>query len=316
MKLTNIAIHALNACLVLGLLRTLLALAAPAVDARRREWTARFAAAARALQPINLMAVLFVVQRMESLCHMFVFAGCGCTCSAAAATRRRTRRRLADRRRHRRRHRARRAVARNRRCCCRCTRPASRRSRSVRAMRAAAAIDRFWRSSPSCWCCRRSSAWRGCCRRCCSPAAWPTVTSPSANACSPKAGWCSITCAGRCSRRCARSPHYHDDIAISARPAAANVHRVRPRRAGGCWRPSRRWRARGARCSRSASPVLCAQLLTATIVPLELVFEHRNYFASLGVCSGRGRPAAARAAATARRIGALLSPCCGCRGSA
>lgn len=29
---------------------------------------------------------------------------------------------------------------------------------------------------------------------------------------------------------------------------------------------------------------LCAQLLTASIIPLELVFEHRNYFASLGVC--------------------------------
>jgi len=27
-----------------------------------------------------------------------------------------------------------------------------------------------------------------------------------------------------------------------------------------------------------------AQLLTATIIPLELVFEHRNYFASLGIC--------------------------------
>jgi len=75
MKLTNIAIHALNACLVLCLLRTLLALAAPGIDARRREWTARFAAAAWALHPINLMAVLFVVQRMESLCHVFVFAG-------------------------------------------------------------------------------------------------------------------------------------------------------------------------------------------------------------------------------------------------
>jgi hypothetical protein len=75
MKLTNIAIHALNACLVLGLLRTLLLLAVPAIDARRREWTARFAAAAWALHPINLMAVLFVVQRMESLCHTFVFAG-------------------------------------------------------------------------------------------------------------------------------------------------------------------------------------------------------------------------------------------------
>ncbi|MFT3896967.1 MAG: hypothetical protein QM719_04630 [Thermomonas sp.] len=75
MKLANIAIHALNACLVLGLLRALLALAVPAVDARRREWTARFAAAAWALHPINLMGVLFVVQRMESLCHAFVFAG-------------------------------------------------------------------------------------------------------------------------------------------------------------------------------------------------------------------------------------------------
>jgi hypothetical protein len=29
---------------------------------------------------------------------------------------------------------------------------------------------------------------------------------------------------------------------------------------------------------------LAAQLLTATFIPLELVFEHRNYFASLGVC--------------------------------
>ena len=75
MKLTNIGIHALNACLVLCLLRALLALAVPAIDARRREWSARFAAAAWALHPINLMAVLFVVQRMESLCHAFVFAG-------------------------------------------------------------------------------------------------------------------------------------------------------------------------------------------------------------------------------------------------
>lgn len=75
MKLANIAIHAFNACLVLCLLRALLALAAPSIDARRREWTARFVAAAWALHPINLMAVLFVVQRMESLCHAFVFAG-------------------------------------------------------------------------------------------------------------------------------------------------------------------------------------------------------------------------------------------------
>lgn len=75
MKLTNIAIHALNACLVLGLVRRLLALALPQADATRREWAARFTAAAWALHPINLLAVLFVVQRMESLSHTFVFAG-------------------------------------------------------------------------------------------------------------------------------------------------------------------------------------------------------------------------------------------------
>jgi hypothetical protein len=41
----------------------------------RREWMALAVAALWALAPINLMAVLFVVQRMESLCHSFVFAG-------------------------------------------------------------------------------------------------------------------------------------------------------------------------------------------------------------------------------------------------
>ena len=75
MKWTNVAIHALNACLVLGLVRALLALAMPSVNRQRREWAARFTAAAWALHPINLMAVLFVVQRMESLSHAFVFAG-------------------------------------------------------------------------------------------------------------------------------------------------------------------------------------------------------------------------------------------------
>ena len=75
MKLTNIGIHALNALLVLGLMRTLLAIAMPAVSRRGREWAARFTVAAWALHPLNLMAVLFVVQRMESLAHTFVFAG-------------------------------------------------------------------------------------------------------------------------------------------------------------------------------------------------------------------------------------------------
>lgn len=75
MKLTNIAIHAFNAWLVLALVRLLIFMASPGGDARRHEWTARFAAIAWALHPINLMAVLFIVQRMESLSHTFVFGG-------------------------------------------------------------------------------------------------------------------------------------------------------------------------------------------------------------------------------------------------
>jgi protein O-mannosyl-transferase len=76
MKATNIALHALNALLAYGLLRQLLALAPLGeASALRRAWAARFAAAAWALHPINLLAVLFIVQRMESLAHTFVLAG-------------------------------------------------------------------------------------------------------------------------------------------------------------------------------------------------------------------------------------------------
>ncbi|MGO4551581.1 tetratricopeptide repeat protein [Lysobacter sp. 2RAF19] len=75
MKATNVAIHAINALLVLGLVRLLFALAAPGVDVRRRTWAAAFVAVAWALHPINTMGVLYIVQRMESLAHTFVFAG-------------------------------------------------------------------------------------------------------------------------------------------------------------------------------------------------------------------------------------------------
>src|SRR5260221_7420338 len=77
MKLTNIAIHLFNALLVFGLIRSILraALSPEHVQARRIEWVALFACASWALHPINVMGVLFIVQRMESLCHAFVFAG-------------------------------------------------------------------------------------------------------------------------------------------------------------------------------------------------------------------------------------------------
>ena len=83
MKLTNLGIHLLNTVLVFGLVRRILLAAeshaavghACAENAARRDWIALWVAAAWALNPINLMAVLLVVQRMESLCHTFVFAG-------------------------------------------------------------------------------------------------------------------------------------------------------------------------------------------------------------------------------------------------
>jgi hypothetical protein len=78
MKVTNLGIHLVNAWLVFGLVRCVLRVSdihACTSDGIRRNWIALWVAATWALNPINLMAVLFVVQRMESLCHTFVFAG-------------------------------------------------------------------------------------------------------------------------------------------------------------------------------------------------------------------------------------------------
>ena len=80
MKITNICIHLLNGLLLYAMLRELLR----AWRARRGEQVIEEAAAHRLallvaacwlLLPINLMAVLYVVQRMESLCQVFVLAG-------------------------------------------------------------------------------------------------------------------------------------------------------------------------------------------------------------------------------------------------
>jgi hypothetical protein len=77
MKLTNVAIHALNTFLVYGLAgRIVQATNAPLNgDSQARDRVALWIAAAWALNPINVTAVLYVVQRMESLSHTFVFAG-------------------------------------------------------------------------------------------------------------------------------------------------------------------------------------------------------------------------------------------------
>lgn len=79
-KLANLAIHLLNGWLLFLLVRTLGRAAATtatttAADDTRNDVVAALVAAAWLLLPINLTAVLFVVQRMESLANLFVFGG-------------------------------------------------------------------------------------------------------------------------------------------------------------------------------------------------------------------------------------------------
>lgn len=76
MKLTNLFIHLLNGWLTFILARQLLnATTATQLSARSRAMTAAFIAAGWMLLPINVTAVLYVVQRMESLANLFVLVG-------------------------------------------------------------------------------------------------------------------------------------------------------------------------------------------------------------------------------------------------
>lgn len=78
MKLTNLGIHLLNTWLVFGVVRCVLRAAEmreTVSDGTHRARQALWITAVWALNPINMLAVLFVVQRMESLSHTFVFAG-------------------------------------------------------------------------------------------------------------------------------------------------------------------------------------------------------------------------------------------------
>lgn len=93
-KITNVVIHLINGVLVFCMLRALLQLQGlrqggflPAPPLAKRETDgiafnhaaatrlALIVSAAWMLLPINLMAVLYVVQRMESLCQIFILAG-------------------------------------------------------------------------------------------------------------------------------------------------------------------------------------------------------------------------------------------------
>ncbi|MBM7130062.1 hypothetical protein ISS99_11020 [Dyella mobilis] len=75
MKATNLIIHLLNGCLVFFLSRLLLKSARPHASERSAETIAAWVAASWLLLPINLTAVLYTVQRMESLANLFVLLG-------------------------------------------------------------------------------------------------------------------------------------------------------------------------------------------------------------------------------------------------
>lgn len=77
MKLTNLAIHLLNGLLVFLLTRELVSLTDTTSNANRQHpgIVAAFVACGWLLLPINLTAVLYVVQRMESLANLFVLIG-------------------------------------------------------------------------------------------------------------------------------------------------------------------------------------------------------------------------------------------------
>jgi hypothetical protein len=78
MKLTNLVIHLLNGLLVFLLARALLRSApegATSATGRRAGVIAALIAAGWMLLPINLTGVLYVVQRMESMANLFVLLG-------------------------------------------------------------------------------------------------------------------------------------------------------------------------------------------------------------------------------------------------
>lgn len=75
MKLTNLAIHLLNGLLVYILARSLLSLVKPDSGKERNSRIAALIAAGWMLLPINLTGVLYTVQRMESMANLFVLLG-------------------------------------------------------------------------------------------------------------------------------------------------------------------------------------------------------------------------------------------------
>ena len=286
LKATNIAIHLLNVLLVFGLVRCLLRFRLAGGDAEAQaERYALVAAALWGLHPINLMAVLFIVQRMESLGHVFVFAGLWLYASARADQ-------------------ARAIAGRWPRLLfgvvgCSALGVLAKESAALLPLYAfllEVFLFRFRSGSegrvdrPLCWLYMLVLAL---------PmlvgGAWQTLAALDPGAYAGR----DFTLAERLLTEPRVLMHYlawtvlpnvaelalyHDDIALSRGllqpPATAVALLALPALAAAAWLARRRWPL----AALGASWFLAAHVLTATVIPLELVFEHRNYFASLGVC--------------------------------
>ncbi len=75
MKVENLIIHLINGLLLFGLLRALLRALRPTLEATHADMLALCVTAAWLLAPINFTAVAYIVQRMESLSQLFTLAG-------------------------------------------------------------------------------------------------------------------------------------------------------------------------------------------------------------------------------------------------
>lgn len=71
-KVTGLVVHAVNAVLI-GLLALRLLAFSPAIGERQRVWAAFALALVWALHPLQVSSALYIVQRMETLCFTFLF---------------------------------------------------------------------------------------------------------------------------------------------------------------------------------------------------------------------------------------------------
>lgn len=84
-KLVNLVIHLLNALLAFVLVRQLLRRAWPQADAKGAPWCPLLVALAWAAHPLQVSTVLYVVQRMEMLSATFVLLALLCYCRGRSA---------------------------------------------------------------------------------------------------------------------------------------------------------------------------------------------------------------------------------------